>query len=66
MVLGMDWSLTYKTLLRSTVGGHSNGLPPEASLYAAIIREISAKKGEARFKKVDRGLFTANLTKKGG
>ena len=36
-----------------------NGKTPEASLYAAMIREIAAKKGEARFKKVDRGLFVA-------
>lgn len=37
-----------------------NGKTPEASLYAAIIREISAKKSEARFRKVDRGLFVKN------
>ena len=35
------------------------GKTPEASLYAAIIREIAAKKKEARFKKHDRGLFVA-------
>lgn len=35
------------------------GKTPEASLYAAIIREIAAKGDEARFKKHDRGLFVA-------
>ncbi|MCC6321126.1 MAG: winged helix-turn-helix domain-containing protein [Phycisphaerales bacterium] len=35
------------------------GLTPEATLYAAIIREIAAKGREARFKKHDRGLFVA-------
>jgi hypothetical protein len=30
---------------------------PEATLYSAILREITAKKGEARFKKTDRGHF---------
>jgi len=36
------------------------GKTPEATLYAAIIREIRDRKGEARFKKVDRGQFTIN------
>ncbi len=35
------------------------GKTPEATLYAAIIREIAAKGKEARFKKHDRGLFVA-------
>ncbi len=34
-----------------------NGKTPHATLYAAMLREISAKGGKARFKKVDRGLF---------
>jgi len=38
----------------------TKGETPEATLYAAMIREISAKKSEARFKKVDRGLFVAS------
>jgi ethanolamine utilization cobalamin adenosyltransferase len=33
------------------------GQTPSATLYAAIIREISVKGAEARFKKTDRGLF---------
>lgn len=35
------------------------GRTPEATLYAAIIREIAAKGESARFKKHARGLFTA-------
>jgi hypothetical protein len=40
------------------------GKTPEATLYAAVIREITAKGKDARFKKVDRGMFTS--TGKGG
>jgi hypothetical protein len=36
-----------------------NGKTPEASLYAAVIREIAAKGNEARFVKTDRGSFAA-------
>jgi hypothetical protein len=36
------------------------GKTPEATLYAAIIREIAKKGTEARFKKHDRGQFVAN------
>jgi hypothetical protein len=35
---------------------------PEATLYAAIIREIAAKGKAARFAKHDRGLFAASTT----
>ncbi|MEW6199781.1 MAG: winged helix-turn-helix domain-containing protein [Planctomycetota bacterium] len=35
-----------------------NGKTPEATLYAAILREISTKGSEARFRKVERGQFT--------
>lgn len=35
------------------------GQTPAATLYAAIIREISAKGKESRFKKTERGLFAA-------
>ncbi len=35
------------------------GKTPEATLYAAIIREIAAKANAARFKKHDRGVFVA-------
>jgi len=35
------------------------GKTPQATLYAAIIREIGSKGAESRFKKHDRGLFVA-------
>lgn len=37
-----------------------NGKTPHATLYAAILREINDKGGQARFKKVDRGQFAFN------
>lgn len=37
------------------------GKTPEATLYAAIIREIAARKKEARFRKTERGTFEANV-----
>ncbi len=36
-----------------------SGKTPEATLYAAIIREIAAKVADARFRKHGRGLFAA-------
>jgi hypothetical protein len=36
-----------------------NGQTPSATLYSAILREITTKGKEARFKKADRGLFAA-------
>ena len=39
------------------------GKTPAATLNAAIIREIAAKKGEARFKKMGRGLFLTREAK---
>lgn len=38
----------------------TKGKTPAATLYAAIIREIAKKGGEARFKKTDRGMFALN------
>src|SRR5262245_54512010 len=35
-----------------------SGKTPHATLYSAIIREIGTKGKDARFKKVERGLFT--------
>jgi hypothetical protein len=35
------------------------GRTPHATLYASILREINAKGKDARFKKIDRGQFTA-------
>lgn len=42
------------------------GKTPDATLYAAIIREIRDKGRDARFKKVDRGLFTSTAAAKAG
>jgi hypothetical protein len=36
------------------------GKTPHATLYAAMLREINEKKGQARFKKIDRGRFAFN------
>ncbi|MCC6425917.1 MAG: winged helix-turn-helix domain-containing protein [Phycisphaerales bacterium] len=36
------------------------GKTPSSTLYAAMIREIAAKGGQSRFKKVERGMFKAN------
>ena len=36
------------------------GKTPHATLYAAMLREIGAKGGAARFTKVDRGMFAFN------
>jgi hypothetical protein len=36
------------------------GKTPEATLYAAMIREVTNKGNAARFKRVDRGLFAFN------
>jgi hypothetical protein len=40
------------------------GKTPEATLYAAITREIASKGKEARFTKVDRGMFTSATSSK--
>ncbi len=37
-----------------------NGKTPEATLHAAILREITTKGDAARFRKADRGLFEFN------
>ena len=38
----------------------SDAATPWATLYSAILREITNKKGESRFKKTDRGHFALN------
>jgi hypothetical protein len=43
----------------------TSGKTPSATLYAAIIREISKKGKDARFEKVDRGRFQLCASKKG-
>ena len=40
-------------------GWSTSGKTPHATLYAAMIREIAAKGKDARFRKTERGLFTA-------
>jgi len=37
-----------------------NGKTPEATLYAAMLREITTKGAQARFRKAERGLFAFN------
>jgi hypothetical protein len=39
------------------------GATPDATLYASILREINAKGKAARFKKVERGIFTLAFRK---
>jgi hypothetical protein len=39
---------------------HSDAPTPAATLYSAILREMQVKKGEARFKKTERGHFTVS------
>ena len=36
-------------------------VPANATIYAAILREIQTKGDASRFKKTDRGLFTLNV-----
>ena len=38
----------------------TNGKTPAATIYSAILREITTKGEKSRFKKTDRGLFTIN------
>ena len=56
-----DKSMTSKALIAAMaeqgLWQSPAGKTPHATLYAAMLREISAKGGDARFKKVDRGLF---------
>jgi hypothetical protein len=46
-------------------GWATSGKTPEATLYAAIVREIQRKGDAARFRKTDRGLFVAGEPKGG-
>ena len=51
--------LKAKTIAERVIaaGWKTRGATPHATLYAAMIREIKAKRKEARFEKVDRGQF---------
>ena len=61
-------SMTSKALISAMaeqkLWSSPNGKTPHATLYAAMLREISAKGAKARFKKVDRGLFAINVGNK--
>ena len=56
--------LNAKTIAERAIaaGWKTSGKTPEATLYAAIIREIAKKGKDARFVKRDRGLFAAAPT----
>lgn len=56
-----DEPLSAKTIAERAIaaGWATAGKTPQATLYAAIIREIAAKGEAARFRKTDRGLFAA-------
>ncbi|MCB9846709.1 MAG: winged helix-turn-helix domain-containing protein [Phycisphaeraceae bacterium] len=55
-----DEPLNAKTIAERAIaaGWKTSGKTPEATLYAAIIREIAKKGKDARFARHDRGLFT--------
>lgn len=59
--------LNAKTIAEQAIaaGWKTSGATPHATLYAAMIREIAAKGKDARFRKTDRGLFTAAASGKG-
>ena len=54
--------LNAKTIAERAIaaGWKPNGKTPHATLYAAMIREISKKGKDARFRKADRGLFASS------
>ena len=54
--------LNAKTIAERAIaaGWKTNGKTPHATLYAAMIREISKKGKDARFRKADRGLFASS------
>ena len=54
--------LNAKTIaeLAIAAGWKTNGKTPHATIYAAMIREISKKGKDARFRKADRGLFATS------
>ena len=57
-----DEPLNAKTIAERAIaaGWNTSGKTPEATLYAAMIREIAKKGAESRFRKHDRGLFAAS------
>ncbi|MEQ8790103.1 MAG: winged helix-turn-helix domain-containing protein [Pirellulaceae bacterium] len=49
-----------ETLAAKKLWTSPGGKTPHATLYSAILREISTKGKDARFKKTERGKFAAN------
>lgn len=54
---GMTTKAMVEAMVEQKLWASPKGKTPEASLYAAITREIGKKGVNARFKKVDRGHF---------
>lgn len=57
---GMNTKQMVQAVAEQGLWTPGDGKTPHATLYAAITREIAHKGPDARFKKADRGLFTAN------
>ncbi len=49
--------LNCKAMAKKKLWQSPAGRTPDATLYAAILRQISQKGKDARFKRIDRGLF---------
>ena len=56
----MNCKTLVETMATKGLWTSPGGKTPSATLYSAILREINVKGKEARFKKTDRGQFTAN------
>lgn len=54
---GLSAKAMIEQMVAQKLWASPKGKTPEASLYAAIIREIGRKGKDARFRKVDRGRF---------
>lgn len=65
LLSGSDSPMSAKDLVAAAAArglwSSPGGKTPEATLYAAILREINAKGDKSRFKKTARGLFAAAL-----
>ena len=59
---GLSAKAMIKQMVAQKLWNSPKGKTPEASLYAAIIREIGRKGKDARFRKVDRGRFVLAQT----
>lgn len=56
---GMRASDLIAAMTKRGLWSSPGGKTPDATLYAAMIREIAAKGKESRFRKLERGLFAA-------